>query len=81
MSRLGSIVVYGAFKKVVVPARAILEGGNIEACVSSGWSNKDINTNDLVEVALAGRLQNSALSHVAAFTSKAYVGPWNAFVL
>jgi len=33
-----------------------------------------------VEVALAGRLQMSALAHVAGSTSRAYVGPWNAFV-
>jgi hypothetical protein len=56
----------GAFKKVVVPVRAILGGSIIEPCGSSGWSIKDINTNDPVEVALAGRLQNSAMSHVAA---------------
>ena len=32
-------------------------------------------------MALAGELQNSALAHVAASTSHAYVGPLNAFVL
>jgi hypothetical protein len=47
----------------------------------SGWSQKDINTNEPIEIALASRLHNSALAHVAASTSKAYVGPWNAFVL
>ena len=30
---------------------------------------------------MAGRLQMSALAHVAGSTSRAYVGPWNAFVL
>jgi len=39
----------GAFKKVVVLARAILGGGIIEPCVSSGWYDKDINLNDPVE--------------------------------
>jgi hypothetical protein len=47
----------------------------------SGWSQKDINTNDLVEVALASQLQKPAFIHVAASTSEAYVGPWSAFVL
>ncbi len=47
----------------------------------SGWSQKDINTSHLVEAALASRLRNSALAHVAASISEAYVGLWNAFVL
>jgi len=34
-----------------------------------------------VEVALAGRLQMSAMAHDAGSTSRAYVGPWNAFAL
>ena len=33
-----------------------------------------------MELALAGRLQMSALAHVAGSISRAYVGPWNAFV-
>ena len=68
------------FKKVVVPAQAIL-GAEINIFPpTSGWSNKDINFNDPIEAALAGELQNSALAHVAASTSHVYVGPWNAFV-
>ena len=47
----------------------------------SGWSKKDINTNEPIEIALVSRSHNSALAHVAASTSKAYVGPWNALVL
>ncbi len=69
------------FKKVVVPAQAILGAGINNFPPNSGWSNKDINFNEPIEVALAGELQNSALAHVAASTSHAYVGPWNAFVL
>ena len=34
-----------------------------------------------MEVELAGRLQMSALAHVAGLTSRACVGPWNAFIL
>jgi hypothetical protein len=33
-----------------------------------------------VEVALAAKMQHSAMAHVAESTSKGYVGPWNAFV-
>ena len=33
-----------------------------------------------MEVALAARLQHSAMAHVAGSTSKEYVGPWNKFV-
>jgi hypothetical protein len=69
------------FKRVVTPAQAILGVGNNEVLTSSGWSNKDVNVNDPIEVALASSLQDSALTHVAAFTSHAYVGPWKAFVL
>jgi hypothetical protein len=68
-----------AFKKVVAPAQAILGKGSIEIPLLSGWSQKDINTNNTIQVALASRLPNSALAHVATSTSKAYVGPWNAF--
>ncbi len=71
----------GVFKKVVVPTQAILGVGINDAPPSSGWSTKDINFDDPIEVALAGELQNSALAHVAASTSHAYVGPLNAFVL
>ena len=35
---------------------------------------------DPVEVALVGRLQQSAMAHVAESTSASYVGSWNAFV-
>jgi len=70
-----------AFKKVVAPAQAILGKSSIEFPLLSGWSQKDININDPIEVALASRLQDSALAHVAASTSKAYVGPWNAYIL
>ncbi len=35
---------------------------------------------DPVEVALAARVQHSAMAHVAGSTSKGYVGPWNMFV-
>ena len=35
---------------------------------------------DPIEVALAGRLQQSAIAHVAESTSASYVGQWNAFV-
>jgi hypothetical protein len=70
-----------AFKRVVAPAQAILGKDSIEFPLLSGWSQKGINTNDPIEVALASRLQDSALAYVAASTSQAYVGPWNAFVL
>jgi hypothetical protein len=69
------------FKKVVIPAQAILGVGINDIPSSSGWSTKTINFDDPVEVALAGELQSSALAHVVASTSHAYVGPWNAFVL
>jgi hypothetical protein len=70
-----------AFKKVVAPAQAILGKDSFKFPLLSGWSQKDINTNDPIEVELASRLQNLALAHVAASTSKAYVGPYNAFVV
>ncbi len=71
----------GVFKKLVVLAQAILGVGINDVPPSSGWSTKDINLDDPIEVALAGELQNSALAHVATSTSHAYVGPWNALVL
>jgi hypothetical protein len=63
-----------------MPARATLGGGTLSLPINSGWAGKDINMDDPVELALAGRLQMSALAHVAGSTSRAYVGPWNAFV-
>jgi hypothetical protein len=69
------------FKKVVALAQTILGAGINEIPPSSGWSTKDINVDDPIEVALASDLQNSPLAHVAASTSHAYVGPWNAFVI
>jgi hypothetical protein len=83
---MNSTVVYfpsaiDAFKRVVTPVRAIFGVGNLEVPPSSGWSLKDINNNDPIEVALASNLQDSALAHVAASTPQAYAGPWNAFVL
>ncbi len=63
-----------------MPARATLGGGALSLPTNSGWAGKDINIDDPVELALAGRLQLSALAHVAGSTSRAYVGPWNAFV-
>ncbi len=56
--------------KVVAPTQAILVGNSFKVPHSSGLSQKDNNTNDPVEVALAGRLHNSALAHVATSTSK-----------
>jgi len=64
-----------------MPARATLGGGALSIPRNTGWASKDINVDDPVEVALAARLQMSALAHVAGSTSRAYVGPWNAFVL
>ena len=69
----------GAFKAVVTPAGAILGIGNNKV-IFSGWSSMDINLADPVEVALAARVQQAAIDHVADSTSGAYVGPWNAFV-
>ena len=68
------------FKKFVTPAQAILGVGTSDVSPSSGWSTKNINLGDPIEVALAGELKISALAHVASSTSHAYVGPWNAFV-
>ncbi len=47
---------------------------------SSGWVSLDVNREDPVEVAVAARVQHFAMAHVVGSTSKAYVGPWNAFV-
>jgi hypothetical protein len=63
-----------------MPARATLGGGTLSLPINSGWAGKDINIVDPVELALACRLQMSALAHVAGSTSRAYVGLWNAFV-
>jgi hypothetical protein len=67
-------------KKVVIPDQAILGVGINHIPPSSGWSNKNINLDDPIEMALARELQSPALAHVAASTSQANVGPWNAFV-
>jgi hypothetical protein len=71
----------GAFIQIVAPNQAILGVGPIEVPPSSGWSQKDINVNDPVELELAAHLQSSDVAHVAESASAAYVGPWNAFVL
>jgi len=42
-------------------------------------AHEDVNIDDPVEEALAGRLQMSALAHAAWSTSRAYIGPLNAF--
>ncbi len=68
------------FKVVVRPAGAILGTGR-NSVTSSGWASLDVNRDDLVEVALAAKLQHSAMAHVAGSTSKEYVGPWNKFVI
>ncbi len=73
--------VINLFKNVVVPARSFIGVGSLDVPRSSGWSHKDINTNDPIEVAHASSLQDSALAHIAASTSKAHVSPWNAFVI
>jgi hypothetical protein len=70
-----------AFKKVVIHARATLGGGVLSLPINTGWAGKDVNIDDPVELALAESLQLSALAHVAGSTSRAYVDPWNAFVL
>ena len=62
-------------------ARATLGGGSLSLPLNIGWAGKDVSIDDPVEVELAGRLQMSALAHVAGSTSRAYVGPWNAFGL
>jgi len=58
----------------------VLGVGTLILPINSGWAGKDINMDDPVEFALASRLQMPALAHVAGSTSRAYVGPWNAFV-
>lgn len=44
------------------------------------WNSLSINTDDPYEIGLAGRLQQSALAHVASSTAKAYAGAWSKFV-
>ena len=70
-----------AFKKGVMNTRATLGGGALSLSINTGWAGKEVHIDDPVEVAMAGRLQISVLAHVAGSTSRAYVGPWNAFVL
>jgi hypothetical protein len=50
------------------------------SATSSGWASLYVNRDDLVEVALAARLQNFAMAHVVGSNSKKYVGSWNKFV-
>jgi hypothetical protein len=69
-----------AFKAVVKPAGATLGIGK-NSVTSLGWASLDVNRDDPVEVALAARLQNSAMAHVAGSTSKEYVKPWNKFLI
>lgn len=61
------------------PASAAV-GAGVSTTASSGRSAKDVNLDDPVEVAMAGRLQQSAMTHVAESTSASYVGQWIAFV-
>ncbi len=56
-----------------MPARATLGGGAASLSINSGWAGKDINIDDPVELASVGRLQVSALAHVAGSTSRAYI--------
>ena len=70
-----------AFKKITIPARATLGEEIINFSQKYGWACKDVNSNDTGEMELAYRLQISALAHVTGCTLRAYVGPWNAFVL
>ncbi len=56
-----------AFKKVVAPAKAILGVGVNEIPPSSGWSNKDINTSDPIEAALASRSTKLSLGPCCGF--------------
>ena len=67
--------------KVIMPAQATLGNGSLRLQLNTGWICKDVNIDDPLEVELAERLQMSALAHVAGSTSRAYVGPWNAFVI
>jgi len=68
-----------AFKAVVRLDGAII-GIDMNSVTSSGWASLDVNRDDLVEVALAARLQHSSMAHVAGSTTKEYFGPWNKFV-
>ena len=49
--------------------------------LNTGWTGTNVDIDDPVEIKVARRLQMSALAYVAGFISRAYVGPWNAFVL
>ena len=53
-----------AFKAVVRPAGAFLDIGK-SSVISSRWASLDVNRDDPMEVALAARLQHSAMPHVA----------------
>jgi hypothetical protein len=68
-----------AFKAVVRHVGAILGIGKSRD-TSSGWAALDVNREDPLYVALDARVQHSAMAHVEGPTSKACVGPWNAFV-
>ncbi len=56
-----------------MPARATFGGESLSLPLTTGWAGNDDNIDDPVEVALAGRLQMSALAHVAGSTSRAYI--------
>jgi hypothetical protein len=71
----------GVFKRIVVPAASIFGGGSLDIYPYPGWSQKDVDTIDPVEVALMVHLQNSTLANIIESTSSAYVGPCNAFVI
>jgi len=64
-----------------MPARATLGGEALSFPINTSCAGKDIFIDDHAEVELMGRLQMSALAHVAGSTSRTYIGPWNAFVL
>jgi hypothetical protein len=66
--------------RVVMLARGTLGEGRLSLPLDLSWAGKDINIDEQVEVELTGRLQMSALAHVAGSTSRANVGAWNAFV-
>jgi hypothetical protein len=56
-------------QKVFIADQAILGVGINDVPPSSGWSTKNINLDNPIEVALAGKLQSCALGLVAALTS------------
>ncbi len=72
---------YRCVQKGVSPAQAILGVDIHDVPPSSGWSAKNVNLDDPIEVVLAGKIQSNALALVTASTSHAYVGTWNAFFL